>query len=430
MVELFQLAVGNLLRARTRLAMTSGGVVVGTTAVILLIAITFGLQQAAEAGIGSSTSLTEMQIYPGWRPDIAYENLPKLDIPLVQTLYDIPGVALVIPSIGLDGGGELNAGKLIGYAGVQAIDPSLVPYLGLTADLGEISLEPGEVIVGSQVAANFFDPNSESYEPVTVDLYNTPIKMKIYQWSGDNPQTKTVTLKIAAVLASNATFDYSIIMPIQDALTYNAFTNDTPFDPKTFQFNQITVRAVDRDSTQNVAAAIRELGYEVSGMADFLNQLNQFFMTMRLMLGGVGGVALLVAAFGVANTMTMAILERTREIGLMKAIGATDREVLSIFLIEAGLVGLVGGTVGVGLSYFLQNVVNSALANAPADSGGGGGFIYLPIDPSQLQGQLLVIPPELAIGAMLLATAVGIAAGLLPALRAARMQPVLALKTE
>jgi putative ABC transport system permease protein len=149
---------------------------------------------------------------------------------------------------------------------------------------------------------------------------------------------------------------------------------------------------------------------------------------MRLMLGGIGGVALLVAAFGVANTMTMAILERTKEIGLMKAIGATDRDILTVFLIEAGLVGLSGGLAGVGTSYLLQNVINQALANAP--SGEGGGMIFLPLDPSQIGGSLVIIPTELALFAIALATLVGVGAGLYPALRAAHLPPVFALKQE
>lgn len=138
-------------------------------------------------------------------------------------------------------------------------------------------------------------------------------------------------------------------------------------------------------------------------------------------------MALLVAAFGVANTMTMAILERTKEIGLMKAIGATDRDVMTIFLTEAALVGFSGGVAGVGLSLFVQNVVNTALANVPQDQ---GGITFLPIDPSQIQGNLFVIPSELILFAVTLATLVGIGAGLFPALRAARLLPVLALKSE
>jgi putative ABC transport system permease protein len=426
-MELIQLAFGNLMRARARLIMTAGGVLVGTAAVILLVALTIGLQTAAEAGIGNNATLTEMDVYPAWNPNIPYEELPQLNIDAVRAFRRIPNVVAVIPSANLNGGGELIAGDYNGYGNVMGIDPSLIPYLGITAEQGELLLAENTVIVGPEIARNFYDPDATEWTPVEVDLFNTPLRMRVYQWSGENPANQTLRLTVSAILQPGTGYDYSILMPIQQVIELNEWTDGTEFDPETFIFGRVVVRAKDRETTNEVATAIRELGYEVAGMADFLNQLNQFFGTMRLMLGGVGGVALLVAAFGVANTMTMAILERTKEIGLMKAIGATDRDVLTIFLVEAALVGFSGGAAGVALSFFIQNLVNSALANAPT---GEGGINFLPIDPSQLQGNLFVIPPELTVFAVALATIVGVGAGLLPALRAARMLPVLALKSE
>src|SRR5262249_47295718 len=161
-----------------------------------------------------------------------------------------------------------------------------------------------------------------------------------------------------------------------------------------------------------------------TGMGSYLSQLNGFFGIMRIMLGGVGGVALLVAAFGVANTMTMAILERTREIGLMKAVGATDREGLTIFLIEAGLVSLLGGLSGLAISYMLQYIVNTLVV------GNVGSITLGSINISQLTTSLIVIPTELSVLALGLATYIGICAGFYPALRAARMTTVVALKTD
>lgn len=426
-MELIQLAFGNLMRARARLFMTAGGVLVGTAAVILLVALTIGLQTAAEAGIGNNASLTEMDVYPAYNRNVSFADLPQLTVETVRKLRQIPNVLAVIPSAYMNGSGELAVDKYRGYGNVMGIDPSLLPYMGITAAQGELLMGDGKVIVGPEVARNFYDPKAEDWAPVEVDLFGEKLKMKVHQWSGETPAERTVTLEVVGILAPGTNYDYSILMPIQDVIDYNEWTDGTEFDPKTFTFGRVTVRALDRDTTNEVAAAIREMGFEVSGMADFLNQLNQFFGTMRLVLGGVGGVALLVAAFGVANTMTMAILERTKEIGLMKAIGATDRDVLTIFIVEAAMVGFSGGAAGVALSFFIQNLVNGALANAPQ---GEGGMNFLPVDPSQLQGNLFVIPTELTVFAIVLATLVGVFAGLFPALRAARMLPVLALKSE
>lgn len=431
--ELGLLAIGNLARARARLAMTAGGVLVGTTAVILLIALTIGLQNAAEASIGNDTSLTEIEVYPNYNfmPGAEQpESIPQLTVENVQQFWTISGVAFVLPMTRLQGG-QITAGKYAGYADIIGIDPRLLPYLGLELEAGELKLEKGQMLIGAHVGDYFYDPKAsgDTFESVTVDLYTTPFRLELYQYTGSTPGTRKIDGKPIGKIISGSRFDYSILLPIEDVLAYNEWITGNEFDPDTFVYDQVVVRSTSRETTNAVSTAIRELGFASGGMGEYLNQLNNFFGTMRLMLGGVGGVALLVAAFGVANTMTMAILERTKEIGLMKAIGATDRDVLTVFLIEAGLVGLSGGIAGVGLSFFLQNLVNQALANAPTDTSGGGGY-FLPFDTSQIGGNLFVIPPELALFALALATAVGLGAGLYPSLRAARLPPVIALKME
>ena len=424
--ELARLAIDNLGRARARLAMTAAGVLVGTAAVILLVALTIGLQQAAEAGIGSSVSLTRIDVYPGWTPD-PEATIPQLDNDAVRAFWQIRGVQVVIPIVNLQGG-ELRAGDYSGWAWTIGVDPALLPYMGITTQRGELSLNPGEAIVGARVGSNFYDPKSEVWEPITVDIFETPVRLHLFQFSGEAPSERRIDLHISGEIREGTEYDYAILMPIDDVIKYNEWITGQRADPATFRYDQIIVMATSRETTNDVTEAIREMGYSAGGAGDFLNQLNSFFGTMRLALGGVGGVALVVAAFGVANTMMMAIMERTREIGLMKALGATDRDVLTVFLIEAGLVGFFGGLAGVGVSLALQSLVNQAMEQLSV--GGGGGVMFLPIDPNQIGGNLLVIPSELALLAVALATLVGVGAGLYPALRAAQMLPVNALKQE
>lgn len=419
--ELLQLAISNLGRARARLIMTAGGVVVGTCAVILLIALTFGLQKAAEAGIGNSAMLTQLDVYPMWGD--ATGNIPQLNDEAVRALWKIDGVQLVMPIVRLQSS-ELLYDDYHGYADIIGIDPRLIPYMKVTASVGSLSLENGQAIAGFTVGQNFYDPTSENYEPIIIDIMQNPIELRLFNWNTGT--SRDIDMIFSAQLTETGTFsDYSIYMDIEQVKSWNEWVMGQEYDPTTFVYDSITVFATSRETVNGVAQAIKDLGFAAGGMGDYLNNLNSFFVTMRLMLGAVGGVALLVAAFGVANTMMMAILERTREIGIMKAIGATDEIILTLFLLEAGLVGLVGGITGVALAHGLANLVNTALLNAPQSE---GGYYFLPFDPNQIGGQLLVIPSELTGFAIVLATGVGIAAGLYPAWRAAQMPPVLALK--
>ncbi|MCZ7543775.1 MAG: ABC transporter permease [Anaerolineae bacterium] len=251
-------------------------------------------------------------------------------------------MAAVIPSVGLYGG-EIVTDDYRGGGWFLGIDPALLPYLGLEVQRGQLSLERGQMLIGPYVRQNFYDPEATEWQPVEVDLMETPAELLLYKQDGT---TRTVDINVVGELREGSAYDYAILMPIQDVIEMNEQITGQEYDPETFRYDQITVQATSRETANEVTEAIRELGFGAGGAGDFLNQLNSFFGTMRLVLGGVGGVALVVAAFGVANTMTMAIIERTREIGLMKAVGATDRDVLGIFLIEVRAGGAIRRVVG------------------------------------------------------------------------------------
>jgi ABC-type antimicrobial peptide transport system permease subunit len=149
-----------------------------------------------------------------------------------------------------------------------------------------------------------------------------------------------------------------------------------------------------------------------------LDVANQVLGLIQALLGSVGGLALLVAALGVANTMMMAIYERTREIGVLKALGASAGEIRRLFTVEAGMIGLIGGVFGLIFGSLLGKAIDWI------------GHRYLINEGITGVGPLSVVPWWLALGAVAFAAIIGILAGLYPAARAARLDPVTALRHE
>jgi len=181
-------------------------------------------------------------------------------------------------------------------------------------------------------------------------------------------------------------------------------------------YTSATVRVNSPVAVRDVTNRLKEMGFGSFALFNQLDQLRTFFLIVNSALGLLGGISLLVASFGIANTMIMSILERTREIGIMKAIGAEDREIKLIFFVEAAVIGLAGGVIGV-LAAWAIDTLSNALAYRFLLKPRGASFV-----------DFFALPPYLWLGAILFAILIAILAALYPAARAARIDPVKALR--
>ena len=173
----------------------------------------------------------------------------------------------------------------------------------------------------------------------------------------------------------------------------------------------------NKDNADVIVDEVKKLGYGGAAGQEEINSQSQAFTILGAVLGGIGGIALLVAAIGVINTMVMATLERTREIGIMRATGATKSTVRSLFTVEAGVLGFMGGLFGIVLSFGVAILLNGVL-NQQLEDGGIS------------ERNIITIPPQISIIVILVTTLIGMVAGRLPARRAANLDPVEALRYE
>ena len=179
----------------------------------------------------------------------------------------------------------------------------------------------------------------------------------------------------------------------------------------------LSVRVKNPNDVESVQDAIKKLGFNTFSILDATRNLRRFFAVLDLFLGIFGSLALTVAGLGIVNTLAMAILERRREIGIMKAIGASDGDVKKLFFAEAAVMGFVGGILGVALGWSIGRVINI------------GTNIYLRSQDLPAEN-LWSVPWWLVVGAIVFAILVSMISGLYPAARAARLDPVQALRYE
>ena len=185
-------------------------------------------------------------------------------------------------------------------------------------------------------------------------------------------------------------------------------------------YRAVELRVADPSRIKPVTEKITQLGFRAFSVTNQLEEIERIFLIINSSLALLGGIALLVASFGISNTMIMSIRERTREIGIMKAIGGSDGEIMRIFFVEASLIGLLGGTLGVSCGWLIDRVAN-ALANQWIVRQTGQAVRYV---------QFFSIPWYLWTGAILFAVTISLLAAIYPARSAAKVDPIKALRHE
>lgn len=443
--DLLRLVLANLNRMRARVALTAIGVIIGTAAIIVLISLGVGLQASTqslfEMGDLTLIDVNAFGSFGGFRSAStessgSSEKQRTLNDDALRDIRALPNVVVVTPQQGLQGMGELKLGRKTGSSFIQGILPEAVDSMDWELTSGTPRLARGQIILGPKafdegggfmmamgpggMSVRSGGPNAGKVE-VSPDLQGRSLTLTLTKYDDDNNEiTRSERLRVAGVF-EEGNHNYDAYMPLGQVEEYNRWFSGKRRSA-TEGYDRVVVKVDDPDNVLDAQKAIEALGFSSSSQQQFLKELNQSFMVIQGVLGGVGAIALLVAAFGIANTMTMAIYERTKEIGVMKAIGATNNDVLRVFLSEAGAIGFLGGILGVSIGWVMGKVIN-VVAQTWLMSGASS-------PPDTPPSAVVVTPLWLIAFALVFATLIGVLSGIYPALRAANMKPLRALRTE
>jgi putative ABC transport system permease protein len=424
----FKLALDILRHSKVRSGLTIIGIVIGVASVVAIMSIGEGMQLSLESRLGG-LGADIITVSPGGSRAVGgfmtrdmgggspgavtiggdsgsssteSKNLTIIDI---QALKSVDNVAVVTGTV--SGRGELYylaETTTVSVTGVDPVDWNEITTSTLASGRFLTSGDYNSVLIGSRVANSIFK------QPLVVNRVIT---------------IEGISFKIAGILNESGSSmggmsDTGIIMPVEAA---RAVLDDIGPD----EFDSIIVKVEDADTVLDTASAIdarlmltrhvtnKTKDYSVTSSVSMQETISSTMESMTTFLAAIAAVSLLVGAVGIANTLFTTILERTKQIGIMKAIGAKNRDIMAIFMMNSALVGLVGGIIGLVVGTMASLYVTIPMMGM----GGGRGM-----------GAENVVTPQLMAFALGIAVGIGIVAGLIPAYRASKLKPVDALRYE
>ncbi len=431
--DLFELAARNMRNARLRNALTTMGIAVGVASLVAMLSLGIGLQgfanhQLMKSGMFQTVFVSSRQDMRNMEEnaDAKPEESPALNDDARKQISALPGVEEVAPEVRamseVDFGGKSNFTLIAGLPQSAREEDSIEKVKGRF-----FSSPTADEVLLQRDFAKKLDPNPDAV------LGKTLTVRYAQRQSGDTSSSFSIERKekqfVIVGLLDEEPFGgmrmisrARVFIPTQTAEAMNLMQPaDTQqlvrSSPGARPYTRLTVRLTSADSAENVEESVKQMHFSAYSYLDATKSMRRFFAVLDMFLGIFGSLALAVASLAIVNTLIMAVLERRREIGIMKALGASDADVKKLFFAEAATMGLIGGALGVTLGWLIGRAINF------------GTNIYLHKMKMPAEN-LWTVPPLLVVGAIVFAVLVSVLAGIYPAARAAKLDPVQALRYE
>ena len=436
--DLISMAVRNLWKRKLRTFLTILGVILGTASIVVMVSIGIGMNESYTKQVSEWGSLQVIDVYApnggmgvvmssGSSSSSSSKNNGNvvLDTKAIQSFKNIPGVMAATPVV--NDYFQIICGKYVSDVSFIGIDPECFDDLGynIAEGRGLTGEDKNAIVVGQTVLTSFYNPKLDwraryNSDPPEVDIFNDKVQLTYdysYGTKNADKSIKPIKVEVVGTLAGSDQNAYSVIMPIkqlesiQKEKQKHESAGGSTTKKKSGNYERAMVRVEDIEKVQSIQQQIKDMGYNASSLSDILESMKETTKMLRTMLGAIGAISLIVAAIGITNTMVMSIYERTREIGVMKVIGASLKDIKRLFLTEAAIIGFMGGIFGMLLSFGASKAVNYFAMKQSSD-------------------MLSSIPLWLYLASLAFATLVGVVSGYLPAKRAMKLSALTAIKTE
>lgn len=412
-------ALSNVGRRKLRSTLASLGVVVGVVTIVVLVSLAEGVRQQINRQF-ASIGLDRLVVNPtgsggrGGRgnPFGFLARRKNINPQEVKKWSDLPGVTKVMPEVNLpsDVGLELDWHGTNQPVRLDSMDFRPGNFFQEMPQALAGTLEPtdsGGIIV-SRGAARAAGISSNEFARVV----GQDVEVTLRTPRGEK---QTFKLQLQGVAGENSA---AIRVSVADRVAMKNWWFNTTNVLEREGYDSVMIRTKDVSRANDLSVELRRQGYQVQSLEAVMAIANRIVTVITIMFTLVGGIALLVAAIGITNTMVMAIYERTREIGILKAMGASNSEVRRMFMFEAGFIGMTGGAIGVVMGWLAGLVLNKGVQ------------VYAHYRELPVQDHLFLVTVPLVVVVIVFATLIGIVAGLLPAQRAASLNPLDALRHE
>jgi putative ABC transport system permease protein len=394
---ILKISFKNLFSNRLRTFLTLGGVVIGVGSIVFLVSLGFGLQRLVTSEVATMEEMKTININPGG------SEILRLNGEVEEKLTSIDSV--------------VESGKVINVAGRARYQSSVIDavaygvddrYLGFenfrVSEGRMFSSQDAREVVVNRSALNLLgiEENQESMIDQTVK-FDFIITTELLD--GDSKVViSEEELKIVGIEDSTKT--PTVYLPLQ-------FLEEN----KVSYYSGIKLKVDDPENVTEIRDTIENMGYKTEYVGDTVSQIDQVFDIFKVVLAGFGGIAMVVAALGMFNTLTVSLLERIREVGLLKALGMSRADIRKLFLTEALLIGIGGGLMGLVLGLLVGNILNYSI-NALAEASGA------------MSVNFFYMPWTFALGMALFSVFIGIITGIYPAQRAVKINALDALRYE